>query len=271
MENVSFTYNDKSLLDFNCMLCNFDSTSNIEVLETPSITFNTIQNNHNDTFKSSYTSYENSLESGIISICKIDCHENEKYFTQEEVRNIYKWLDTRKYKKFIIDNDELFEGVYFIGGFTSIQPVKNNLKVIGFQLKFISELPYGLSDDIYYSKNITTSDNKLLIVNDSDDVKPVHPYKLKITLAENGDLTIKNNIDHNDISIKNCKKNETITVDCVNRIIETNNVTHKIYDDFNYNYFRLIKTDDTDENIFTINLPCKIEVYLNEPRKVGFI
>lgn len=272
MDNINFVYNDKSLFDFDCMLCNFDSKSNIEVLETPTITFNTVQNNQNDTFNLTHTSYDRTLESSDIGICKIDCQREDIYFTQDEIRAIYKWLDLRSFKNLIIENVEDFEDVYFVGGFTTIQQVKNNGRTIGFKLKFTSKYPYALSNDLLYRKTITSDNKTMIIINDSDDVRPLYPSSLKITLLENGNLTISNNLDsENDISIKNCKKDEVIEIDCQSRIIETSYSSHDIYNDFNYNYFRLIRNDKTDINEFEFNLLCEIEVVFNEPRKVGFI
>ena len=88
---------------------------------------------------------------------------------------------------------------------------------------------------------------------------------------KDGNLTIKNSLDNEMFGIKNCLNGETITVDCISKIIETDKSAHDIFNDFNYNYFRLLRNDDTDNNKLTVSLPCKIEFVVNEPRKVGFI
>ncbi|WRK55793.1 DUF6558 family protein [Coprobacillaceae bacterium CR2/5/TPMF4] len=100
---------------------------------------------------------------------------------------------------------------------------------------------------------------------------PVYPKKLTITLRQAGDLTITNSLDDRTFGIKNCENNEVITIDCVNRIIQTSSDTHNVYDDFNYNFFRLMQTETDTENEFTFSLPCDVEMTYNEVRKVGFI
>ncbi len=271
MNERSFIFNNRRLSDLGMMLCYFDSVDNIETVDSPTITFNIVQNNSNDSFRPTSASYDGSLESNEIGICKVNCNEKNLYFTRDEVRAIYKWLDTKSFRKFVIENDPMFEDVYFLGGFTQINQVRHFGKVIGFKLKFTSQYPYGLSEDIKYTKTITSDNKYFSIINDSDDVKPVYPSCLKITMMEDGDLTIKNTLDEYTFGIRNCKNGEVITVDCVNKIIETDKSEHDIYNDFNYNYFRLLRNDDTDNNKFTVSLMCKIEFTINEPRKVGFI
>lgn len=271
MNERSFIFNNRSLSDLGMMICYFDSVDNIETVESPTITFNVVQNNSDDSFRPTYTSYDGTLESNEICICKIDCTGNNRFFTRDEVREVYRWLDTKSFRKFTIQNDDMFEDIYFIGGFTQINQVKHFGNVLGFKIKFTSQYPYGLSEDIRYAKTITENDNTFNVVNNSDDVKPVYPSNLKITIMKDGNLTIKNSLDNEMFGIKNCLNGETITVDCISKIIETDKSAHDIFNDFNYNYFRLLRNDETDNNKLTVSLLCKIEFIVNEPRKVGFI
>lgn len=272
MDIKNFTFNNKQLTDFNCRMCSFSASGDVETSDYPTITFNVVEVAGNDMFRKTSAKYEGALQSSPIQICKDICQTDDenKYFTQQETRAIYKWLDIRDYKKFTIDN-ELFENVYFIGGFTSIAPVKHAGRIIGFELIFTADRPYGLSDDITETFSLSGSNLIKTIENDSDDLSSVYPKYLKITIKQAGDLTITNSLDDRTFGIKNCENNEVITIDCVNRIIQTSSDTHNVYDDFNYNFFRLMQTETDTENEFTFSLPCDVEMTYNEVRKVGFI
>lgn len=268
MDFYNFTFNGKDLTEFDCMICCFDKPNNIETNEYPTITFNTVQNNSNDSFDLTHGTYDKALE-GKISICKNTCNNKDIYFTRDEVRNIYNWLDIRGYGKLTFSND-FYENTFFEGGFTSIQPVKNNKKIIGFELTFTSRYPYGLSEDLSYSFSLTSDNLSNEILNNSDDVKPVYPRLLQIIPQIDGDLEIKNSLDDQVLVVKNCKQNEIIKIDCENRIIETNSI-HDVYNDFNYVYLRFLKGGYNNVNVLTFSIPCKVKIILNEVRKVGFI
>ena len=128
MNNYNFTFNGKELTEFGCMLCYFDKLGNVEISDYPAITFNTVQNNSNDSFDLTYATYDKALE-GKLSFCKIDCNNTNAYFTRDEIREIYNWLDIRGYGRLVLPG-EYFEDTFFEGGFSSIQPVKNNKKVV---------------------------------------------------------------------------------------------------------------------------------------------
>ena len=58
MNERSFIFNNRSLSDLGMMICYFDSVDNIETVESPTITFNVVQNNSDDSFRPTYTSYD---------------------------------------------------------------------------------------------------------------------------------------------------------------------------------------------------------------------
>ncbi len=268
MNNYNFTFNDKELIEFGCMLCYFDKLGNVEISDYPAITFNTVQNNSNDSFDLTYATYDKALE-GKLSFCKIDCNNTNAYFTRDEIREIYNWLDIRGYGRLVLPG-EYFEDTFFEGGFTSIQPVKNNKKVVGFELTFISRYPYALSDDLLYAFDLTDEKLSGEILNNSDDAKPVYPTLLEIIPKSDGNLTIENSLDKEVLEVKNCVTNEVIKIDCEHRIIETDS-SHDVCNDFNYNYLKLLKGGCNNVNMLTFSIPCKVRIVLNEVRKVGFL
>ena len=84
-------------------------------------------------------------------------------------------------------------------------------------------------------------------------------------------VSIVNQLSGTNIKIENCKQNETIIIDGENKIITTNSEEHKetICNDFNYEYLDISVTENDVENIYEVNIPCKIKIEYSPIRKVG--
>ena len=77
---------------------------------------------------------------------------------------------------------------------------------------------------------------------------------------------------NNVMIVKNCRANEIITLHGKTKMIESSLAGHtKLYNDFNYNFIRIINTFDNNVNTFTSTLPCEITISYSPIRKVGLI
>jgi hypothetical protein len=92
---------------------------------------------------------------------------------------------------------------------------------------------------------------------------------MKITVNTNGNLDLYNSIEQRHMIINNCSAGEIITVDGEHKIISSSLTTHKIYNDFNWKYFRLANSFNNRENLITSSIDCVFELQWREIRKVG--
>lgn len=59
--------------------------------------------------------------------------------------------------------------------------------------------------------------------------------------------------------IKNVSVGEVITIDGPTHIITSSLDSHKLYDDFNFEFFRIGNTINNRNNRISASLPCKLE------------
>ena len=93
----------------------------------------------------------------------------------------------------------------------------------------------------------------------SDEIGYIYP-NLKITINQSGDLILENKSQNCKTIIKNCVSGEVITIDGEAHIISSNKVAHKIYNDFNYSFFKIGNNYDDRMNHITASLPCTVEI-----------
>lgn len=94
----------------------------------------------------------------------------------------------------------------------------------------------------------------------------IYPYT-EITILEDGDLNIHNVLENRNTYIANCSAGEVITMDYP--IIKTDNDSHKIQNDFNWNFFRVANTFENSRNDLITSIPCSIKIKYSPIVKVG--
>lgn len=263
---MNFEYDGLLLSDFGCIVCSFNNDSGLEVKDAPSITFETSPMIHGMQHILVGTKYEKCL-TVKLQICKSSClsrNMNDRVFGTTEEREIKRWLNRKEFLKLRII-EEGYENIYFEGSF-DVKNITYNQKIIGFELCFASNRPYALYEDVKKTFKITTQNQTEAFRDISDEIGFLYP-SLEITCSENCDLTIRNLLENRDTVIKNCVKDEIITMDYP--VITSSVQTHKIQNDFNYNFFRIANTYRENINKIMFSHPCTVKMKYNPVRKVG--
>lgn len=94
----------------------------------------------------------------------------------------------------------------------------------------------------------------------------IYPY-VEIAVLEDGDLKIHSILEDRETTIKNCSNGEVITMDYP--IIKTDNDSHNIQNDFNWNFFRVANTFENSRNDIITSIPCSIKIKYSPIVKVG--
>jgi hypothetical protein len=260
---TDFQFGDNFASDFGLMVATFDSSGGVETVSSGStLTFNTVKSVGQDISELYGSTYDEDY-SFTIQLCRLDNHCNPIPLMPEEYGAINRWLNRKTFDQFKI-NKEGYENIRFYGTF-NVQAVKINEDIYGIECTFTSNAPYGFAKERTHTFSNVKS---FYIYDDSDEVGEIYPYTV-ITCNEAGTLTLTNSADNELCQINNCTKGEIITIDNKHRIITSNNLNHKIANDFNYNFIKLINTYKNRDNYYSSTLNINVIMTYFPVRKVG--
>lgn len=165
------------------------------------------------------TKYSNVLTFSF-SIVKDPCqfHNDDMYFTRQEIRNLNAWLTSQEFPKVLYFPDDE-EDIYYFAIINSVDSNVANTKVYMLTYEVTCNAPWGFSalkeESSIVDNNIL--ERNIIINNTSDDVyNYIYPI-IEIEPHSSGTITIMNNSDEssngNSISI-NVLEGDTITIDC---------------------------------------------------------
>ena len=264
---IDFIFADEKLSDYGLMLCDFNGESMETISTGHHVDFNTVTPIGLNRFYKTKTKYNEPL-SAIFQVCKIPCDTDNVTISVTEENQIVRWLSQNDCFHNFKLYQKGYEDIYFKGAFTSIDEIKIAGRLCGFELTFTTDSSYGYLDPISLDF-ITTSNEKYYITDFSNEIGYIYPDVFTCKCLSSGDLVISNSMENRKTEIKNCLENEIISLDGQKKLIFSDNDSHKIYNDFNYDYFRLANTYRNKENIITTSIPCEIHIEYSPIRKVG--
>ena len=254
------------------MICQFSSGSGADVSTAGSqVTFNTAALNGGSKFALINTEYSTCF-STTFDICKKGDSATESVITLDELSYLMKWLTVNRFKKFVLIDkyNADYSEICYYGSFTA-QKIEIGGAIVGLELTFTSNAPYGFGMPVTDSGSGTKTNWSFSVTPQGDEVGYIYPDSLTFKVSTAGNLTISNSNDSKIVYIANCTAGETITMDCQNKIISTTVSGHKIYNDFNFIFFRLVNSfGDGNENTISVSLPGALEYTYTPVRKVVF-
>lgn len=208
-----------------------------------------------------------------FDIIKYQCNSSASYIMEDnEIAAMMRWLNRKEWHKFKpLYNDLSFPNVYYMGTFTEISAIIKGGNTVGLTLTLTTNAPYGFMDFDDNEFTISDSNGSFTMYDMSDELGNKYPEKMIINISSPGDFSITNNLNERTTTIKNCLANETLTLDCINKIISSNKEHSHLYNDFNYIYPMLTNTINDSANIFTTTLPCSVYIEYKPIRKVGIL
>lgn len=213
-----FTYNNKSLSDFNMIMCDPNEVQTFvsrEIIKTDQSSIRPVANHFS-------TQYLDVLPLNFF-IIKNTCTyhtQNEFKLTGTEINELRSWLESPQLpmELITIDNESVDE-TYYYGIFNEVQPFTIGSNCYGLYLTFTCNSPYGYSSPTKKTYNFNSHpDIKGVFINESSEQNvPLYPL-IKIysnTDFNNTTFTIKNQSDNNQVmSIVLPTGLNFITVDC---------------------------------------------------------
>lgn len=246
MYATDFEYADKRLSDFGCVTCYLDSKPGVSEVDIG------CENVYTTTFQ--------------IMKNPSGKEANELYMTYEEVRELSKWLNRREDRKFKVSD------IHYYGSF-NIKEKTINDRIVALVLTFTGNAPYGFGDVIKNEFDFTES-TSFCIYGDSDELGSIYPTVTIIPKEDCIDsaFELKNVTTGSKVTLLNLKKDEIVKLDGEHKMITSSDKKHTattLFNDFNYEWLDLLITDDSQDNIFAVNMPCYISIEYKPIRKVG--
>lgn len=139
------------------------------------------------------------IELDIIKDICVYPNQDRRIISQSEIRQITRWLTSPHAPKWIhfeyeeSDSDKI---VYYFGWFSNIETWTISGEVYGLRLYFTCTTPFGFTDNMIDSKQVTTYDN-MLVINDSDELENYCYPKINIHPNADGQIFICNLSDCN--------------------------------------------------------------------------
>ena len=232
---TDFEFNGKNLSDFGFVTCNFGSKG-LETIGGVKTTFNTVpvQNGVNNLLTS--VQYDECLTTQI-QICKNPCHSNDMEISPTLFRELSRWLCRQQFLKFKLLSEEHIDTYHEV--VIQLDKIELDGKLVGLELNVTSNRPFSLKEPVYFTIKNTVQNGKHSIYDVSHEEGYIYPY-MEVTVLEDGNLSIYNEIENRETVVKNCVAGEVITMDYP--MISSNDLMHKIQDDFNWEFFRIANT-----------------------------
>lgn len=253
-----FEYDGQYLSDYGFVICTFGGSSDFDTVSAGSkISFDTVSKHSGKSYSLTGTQYDECITT-TFAICKNPDDHNILQITNDEYRDIMRWLNRREFLKFQVLNEDDREGetCYYEASFNIDKIMINNV-LYGLELTMETNKPFGYGEEFSVTWNITDTTKKYTLLDMSDEIGYTYPSMI-ITCRSSGNLTICNETENCTMVINNVSRGEVIEIDGATHIITSSLNSHKIYDDFNFEFFRIGNTINERGNIISSSLPCKL-------------
>lgn len=260
MYALDFEYDKHTLSDFGLIVCEFNSSTGAEIVNVGSdITFKTVPIQRGKKHTLAGTRYEECLQA-TIHICKDPDLTNDRIITRDEYRDLVRWLSREEYLPFriIYADDFECETCYFDASF-NINRIEINKILYGLELTIQTNRPFGYGLEQHISLEFPNASTIKKVSDRSDVIGYTYP-DMQIKCNASGDLSIHNQTFDSTMLIKNCTIGEVITIYGESQIITSSNDGHKIYNDFNFQFFKIGNTFDNNANMISASVPCTIDI-----------
>lgn len=253
---LDFKYDNRYLSDYGFVICTFDSSSGVDIVDGGSkIAFKTTPRHRGSVHSLIGTTYDECV-TATFDICKNpDFHNQEDMeISEDEYRDIVRWLNRRRFYEFrLVGTDVRYNAAF------NIEKVKIDGVLYGIRLTMETDKPFGYGVEIKETWIVNNTSETHTIKDLSDEIGYIYP-SLKITCRQSGNLSIVNKTEDCSTVIRNCSKGEVITIDGLTQIIQSSVSDHRIYEDFNFEFFKIGNTINNRMNQVSASLPCEIEL-----------
>lgn len=261
MTAKDFYFDGQYLSDYGYMICQINNKTDGTVNAGSKITFNKVKRNGGKRYSLCSADYDECYTTSF-EICKNPDLYDDLQITNDEYRDLIRWLNRREFLQFYFVEDD-GETIYYNCSF-DVDKVVFNEVMIGLLLTMTTDSPFGYGQEMKTRWTINDVERVFKLSDISDEIGITYP-DLTIKITKDGNLNLRNLTTGCNMVINNCVANEVITVNGDTRIVTTDNVQHAktLYNDFNFEFFTIGNTIDNRLNKVIATLPCVVDVTYN--------
>ena len=262
MYAIDFNYDGVTLSDYGFIICDFSPSDGANVCDDVApIEFGKVSYQSGKQWGLVNVSYSSCITT-TFDICKDpDITEpDQMQITDDEYRDIVRWLNRREFKRlfFIYDDNYNRDFRYYNASF-NVAKIKIAEVLYGIRLTMETDKPFAYGSEVKNIWSVANSTTRFKLTDLSDEIGYTYPT-VKITCNQGGNLSIYNDRDSRTVVINNCSAGEVITINGEIQTISSSFNVHKISNDFNYEFPKIINTMDNRDNYFRFSLPCNVEI-----------
>lgn len=259
---TGFVYDNQTSEEFNLIICKFDTDTNGIDSSSGEVEITKANSPIQDVWHKSGNSQYTEAISFSFQLAKSSFEPFDAY----EFSAINRWLCRKDgFKDFMITRSD-YDNIHFYVQF-NISPIEFGGNILGINVNGVADSPHGYSHLI---KHFVQCENETAytILDLSDEIGYIYP-DIEIKVKNDTDISITNLSDNNRrFYINNCKENETIYIDGNLLQITTDAIGHKVYDNSNYQFPRIINKYNMRKNSFMIKGNCDVTIKYRQIRKV---
>ena len=258
---LDFEYDNHYLSDYNCIICDFDYSDGAKTADAGSkISFEKVSRNGGKIHTLVSAKYEECIQTSF-AICKNPdlCNSYEdRYISNDEYRDLIRWLNRREFLRFRLLSDEYTETCYYNASF-NVETITIADRLVGLQLTMETDKPFGYGELVNYKYTFTANATQKKFIDVSDEIGYIYP-DIKIKVTSTGSITIKNIEMDSTLVIANCTANEVINIKGSEKIITSSLAAHDIYNDFNYDFLKIGNTINNNINTIQCTGACELTI-----------
>lgn len=261
MYALDFEYDGRRLSDYGFLICDFDHSDGTNVASVGStITFNKVAKNKGKNWSLTDTHYDECYQA-TFDICKNpDLYFNELEITEDEYRDIMRWLNRHEFCRFeVMDAEDKIQVPCHYQASFNVQKIKIREILYGMRLTLETDKPFGYGEMEQIKVAISVPNQAYTVYDNSEEIGLITP-DMKIVCGGVGDLQLSNETYGITMLVKNCEVAEELTVDGSALTLSSSLPHLKLYNDFNFHFFKLGNTLDDRRNVIKSTLPCAIEI-----------
>lgn len=261
MYAVDFEYDGQYLSDYGFIVCEFNySTGAVNATIGSKLTFSKVPRYRGTKFSMTDAKYDECIQT-TFDICKNpDKYDyEERIVTDDEIRDIVRWLNRKEFKRFQVINDIKYDEACFFDATFNIEAVKIREIVYGLRLTMETNRPFGYGQEQVYRWNITDASQTYTIYDWSDEIGFIYP-DVSIITSRNGNLSIYNDTYDCKMTFYNCNSGDKISVNGDTQIVTSSRSSYDIYNNFNFGYLKIGNTFENRENKIRVSSPCTLEI-----------
>lgn len=257
MYALDFVFDGESLSDHGFVVCDFNSQSGVNTIDAGvPITPRTVSRYRGNMYSLVGLVFDDFLEI-TFDICKNPCtnSEDEMNITDSEFLEISRWLLRHEYKQlYFIDEQQ--EQIRYYQSIFNIAKIIVNGDLVGLRLTAQTDKPYAYAEQVSTSHTFTA--NSSWDLPDTSNLIGTLIPSLVITCSTAGNLSISNSNLDSVLEIDNCSAGEVITIDGDNLVVYSSLSSHKVWEDFNYQFLKIGNTINNIVNTILVSLACTI-------------